>query len=100
MGTHYATPEELVVMTVGVYGRCPPVVVVTKTGAHFGIGEQLSLVVAGRLLLVCEAVRQVCDNDLKAMCEPLKFSCNTPCSWVMGCSIVSVYLYHRRYKGV
>lgn len=60
VGTHYTTPEELAVLTVGVYGRCPPVVVVTMTGAHFGMGEQLSSVVAGRIQLVCEAVRQVC----------------------------------------
>ncbi len=60
VGTHHTTPEELVAFTTAVYGYCPPVVVVTMTGAHFGLGEQLSPIVAGRLSLVREAVRQVC----------------------------------------
>ena len=64
VGTHYSTPEELTMLTAGVYGRCPPVVVITMTGAHFGIGEQLSLIVAERIQLVCEAVRRVCGNGL------------------------------------
>ena len=59
MGTHYATPEELAALTAAIYGHCPPVVVVTMTGANFGIGEQLSSIVAQRLPLVSAAVRQV-----------------------------------------
>jgi hydrogenase maturation protease len=64
VGTHHTTPEELVVLTAAVYGRCPPIVVVTMTGANFGIGEQLSPIVAQRIPLVSAAVRQVCANDL------------------------------------
>lgn len=59
MGTHHTTPEELVALTAGVYGRCPPVVVVTMTGANFGIGEQLSPIVACGIPRVCAAVRQL-----------------------------------------
>ncbi len=35
VGTHYTTPEELAALTAIVYGQCPPVVVVTMTGAEF-----------------------------------------------------------------
>jgi hydrogenase maturation protease len=64
VGTHYTTPEELAALTAVVYGHCPPVVLVTMTGANFSIGEQLSSIVARRIPLVCAAVRQVCANGL------------------------------------
>src|SRR5579884_3823160 len=64
VGTHHTTPEELAALTTGLYGHCPPVVVVTMTGANFSFGEQLSPLVAQKLPLVSEAVRQVC-NALK-----------------------------------
>jgi hydrogenase maturation protease len=64
VGTHYTTPEELAALTAGVYGRCPPVVVVTMTGANFSMGEQLSAIVARGLPRVCAAVRQVCTGVL------------------------------------
>jgi hydrogenase maturation protease len=64
VGTHYTTPEELAALTAVVYGRCPPVVVVTMTGANFSIGEQLSSIVAQRIPLVSAAVRQVCAGEL------------------------------------
>ncbi len=57
VGTHHSTPEELAALTAGIYGYCPPVVVVTMTGADFSVGERLSAVVAGRVHLVCETVR-------------------------------------------
>ena len=64
LGTHYTTPEELAALTLAVYGRCPPVVVVTMTGANFSVGEQLSSIVAQRIPLMSVAVRQVCANVL------------------------------------
>ena len=64
LGTHYTTPEELAALTLAVYGRCPPVVVVSMTGANFSIGEQLSSIVARRIPLVSEAVLRVCSNVL------------------------------------
>jgi hydrogenase maturation protease len=64
VGTHHTTPEELAALTSAIYGYCPPVVVVTLTGANFGIGEHLSEVLTGRIYLVCEAVHQVCTRSL------------------------------------
>ena len=65
VGTHYTTPEELVALTSAVYGQCPPVVVVTMTGADFSIGEQFSSIVARRIPLVSAVVRQVCTNGFE-----------------------------------
>ncbi len=62
VGTHHTTPEELAVLTTAVYGQCPPVVVVTMTGADFRIGEHLSAIIVQKLPLVSMAVRQVCVN--------------------------------------
>jgi hydrogenase maturation protease len=62
VGTHYTTPEELAALVIAVYGRCPPVVVVTMTGADFGLGEHCSALVAERLPQVCAAVREVCAS--------------------------------------
>jgi hydrogenase maturation protease len=64
VGTHYTTPEELAALTAVVYGHCPPVVLVTMTGANFSLGEQLSSIIASRLSLVSDAVRQLCANGL------------------------------------
>ena len=64
VGAHYTTPEELAALTAAVYGRCPPVVVVSITGANFSIGEQVSSIVARRISLVSEAVLRVCSNVL------------------------------------
>ncbi len=64
VGSHYATPEELAALTAAVYGQCPPVVVVTMTGAHFSLGEQFSSIVARRIPFVSAAVRQVCAQSL------------------------------------
>lgn len=58
VGTHHTAPEELAAFTVALYGQCPPVVVVTLTGADFEIGERLSAPVIEKLPLVSEAVRQ------------------------------------------
>ena len=60
VGTHYTTPEELAELTRAVYGYCPPVVMVTMTGADFGLGERCSALVEERLSLVSAAVQQVC----------------------------------------
>jgi hydrogenase maturation protease len=62
VGTHSTTPEELAALTTGVYGYCPPVVVVTIAGADFSLGEHLSTIVASRLPLVNEVVLQVCAH--------------------------------------
>ena len=67
VGTHYTTPEELAALTAGIYGHCPLVVVVTMTGADFSVGEQLSPVIAGRIGLVCEAVRRVCAENVQTL---------------------------------
>ncbi len=60
IGTHYTTPEELATLTAGIYGHCPPVIVVSMTGADFSVGEQLSALIVQKLPSVWEAVRQVC----------------------------------------
>jgi hydrogenase maturation protease len=67
VGTHYTTPEELVALTTAIYGQCPPVVLVTMTGANFSLGEQLSSIVALRIPLVSAAVRQMCAHGLSAL---------------------------------
>jgi len=64
VGSHYTTPEELAALTAAVYGRCPPIVVVSMTGANFSIGEQLSSIVARRIPLMSVAVLRVCSNVL------------------------------------
>lgn len=64
VGTHFTTPEELAALTAGVFGQCPPVVVVTMTGANFSMGEQFSSIVARRIPRVCAAVLQVCAHVL------------------------------------
>jgi len=64
VGTHYTTPEELAALTAIVYGQCPPVVVVTMTGANFSIGEQFSTIIARRIPLICDTVRQLCAKGL------------------------------------
>jgi hydrogenase maturation protease len=64
VGTHYTTPEELAALTAAAYGRCPPVVVVSVTGADFSIGEQLSAIVARRIPFVSASVRQICAKVL------------------------------------
>lgn len=58
VGTHHTTPEELVGLTSAVYGHCPPVIVITMTGADFSMSEQLSPVVERKIALVCAAVCQ------------------------------------------
>jgi len=68
VGSHSTTPEELAALTAGIYGHCPPVVVVTMTGVDFSIGEWLSPIIEGRVGLVCEAVRLVCAE--KQRLEP------------------------------
>ena len=64
VGAHYTTPEELAALTAAVYGRCPPIVVVSLTGANFSIGEHLSSIVARRIPLMSVAVLRVCSNVL------------------------------------
>ena len=64
VGTHYTTPEEIAALTAIVYGQCPPVVVVTMTGANFSIGEQFSSIITRRIPLACDAVRQLCAKGL------------------------------------
>jgi len=64
VGTHYTTPEELAALTAGIYGRCPPVVVVTMTGVDFGVGEQFSEVVVQRIHLMSKAVYEICTHGL------------------------------------
>jgi hydrogenase maturation protease len=63
VGTHYTTPEELDTLTRVLYGHCPPVVIITMTGADFGISEQLSPIVARRLSHINTDVRQVLPSS-------------------------------------
>jgi hydrogenase maturation protease len=65
VGTHHTTPEELAALTVGLYARCPPIVIITMTGANFDLGEQLSPLITRKLPLVSEAVRQVCKKTIQ-----------------------------------
>jgi hydrogenase maturation protease len=58
VGTHHTTPEELAALTVMVYGQCPPIVVVSLTGADFSLGEHLSTRVAQSIPLVSATVWQ------------------------------------------
>jgi hydrogenase maturation protease len=62
VGTHYTTPEELAALTTVIYGHCPPVVVISITGMQFGLGEDLSPVIARKISLACATVRQVCAH--------------------------------------
>jgi hydrogenase maturation protease len=64
IGTHHTTPEELAALTAGLYDHCPPVVIVTMTGANFDLGEQQSPLITRKLPSGCEAVRQVCNKTL------------------------------------
>ncbi len=58
LSTHHITPEELAAITVILYRQCPPIVIISLTGADFSIGESLSPIVAQRIPLVCAAVRR------------------------------------------
>lgn len=60
VSTHDTTPEELAALTKAVYGQCPPIVLVTMTGADFSMGDKLSSIVAQRIPIVSAAVRQLC----------------------------------------
>jgi hydrogenase maturation protease len=62
IGAHHATPEELAALTAAIYGHCPPVVVITMTGADFSLGERLSSIVEQKIALVSAAVRQICAS--------------------------------------
>jgi hydrogenase maturation protease len=57
IGTHHTTPEELAALTKVIYGHCPPVLIVTITGADFSLGEHLSPVVARQIPDVCLLLR-------------------------------------------
>jgi hydrogenase maturation protease len=59
VGTHHIAPEELLALTTAIYACCPPVVMVSMTGADFAIGEQLSPIVTQKIPLLSEAVRQI-----------------------------------------
>ncbi len=56
VGAHHMAPEELAALTAAVYGRCPPVVIASMTGADFSMGEHLSPVVAQRIPLMISAL--------------------------------------------
>ncbi|HEY7418801.1 MAG TPA: hydrogenase maturation protease [Ktedonobacteraceae bacterium] len=61
-GTHHTTPEELAALTAAIYGQCPPVLVITVTGANFDVGEQLSSIVARKLPLASAKVHQLISH--------------------------------------
>lgn len=60
IGTHHAQPEELAWLAATIYGRCPPIVVVSMTGADFRLSEQLSPLVSRRLPLLCARIEELC----------------------------------------
>jgi hydrogenase maturation protease len=60
LSTHFTTPQELAMLTSVVYGQCPPVLLVTLTGADFSIGEKLSSIVAEKIPVIRETIRQLC----------------------------------------
>jgi hydrogenase maturation protease len=59
LSTHHTTPEEL-------YRQCPPIVIISLTGADFSIGERLSPIVAQSIPLVCAAVRRCLLTTVQA----------------------------------
>ncbi len=63
VGTHHTTPAELAALTSALYGQCPPVIVITMTGANFNLCEHLSPLIAHRLPLLSAAVRQACSQS-------------------------------------
>lgn len=58
VGMHHMTPEELATLTAALYGQCPPIIMVSLTGADFGIGEHLSAIVAQKISSVSATVKQ------------------------------------------
>ncbi|HEX7734627.1 MAG TPA: hydrogenase maturation protease [Ktedonobacteraceae bacterium] len=59
IGVHHVTPDELAALTVVIYGHCPPVMVISITGADFNLGEQLSPSVTRAIFLVGARIRQI-----------------------------------------
>jgi len=66
LSTHHTTPEELAAITVILYRQCPPIVIISLTGADFSIGERLSPIVAQSIPLVCAAVRRCLLTTVQA----------------------------------
>ncbi len=66
LSTHYTTPEELAALTTMLYERCPPLVIISLTGADFSIGESFSPIVARSIPPVCAAVRQCLLTTVQA----------------------------------
>lgn len=68
VGMHHLTPEELMALTIALYGRCPLVVAVTITGADFSLSESLSPLVEREVSPVCELLpllrRLLVENHL------------------------------------
>lgn len=61
LATHHYTPEALIGLTEALYGTCPPIYVVSMTGSHFDMGEQLSPTIARQVPAVIAAVRRLCE---------------------------------------
>jgi hydrogenase maturation protease len=55
--THHATPEALLAGARALYGRCPPAILITITGADFEIGHPLSPRVSQALETLVRAPR-------------------------------------------
>ena len=64
VGTHYSTPDELAAFTEAIYGHCPPIMVVTLTGADFSIGERLSSIVAQKIPSIRAVVCKLSGHEL------------------------------------
>lgn len=64
IGAHHIVPEELATLTATIYGHCPPVIVMTITGAGFSLGEHLSLPATQALFRASAIVRQILISGL------------------------------------
>jgi len=63
VGTHHMTPEELTYLAATMYSYCPPVIVISVTGIHFELGEQLSAPVVLSLSRVNALLHQMLASD-------------------------------------
>lgn len=60
--THHLSPQSLLDMTQWLYDKIPFTILITITGADFGMGEGLSDAVAGKMGLLVNWVKWCSDN--------------------------------------
>ncbi|HET8841077.1 MAG TPA: hydrogenase maturation protease [Ktedonobacteraceae bacterium] len=64
IGAHHLTPEDLARFTTALYGRCPPVMIISVTGVNFELGEHLSPIVAGQVSHISTVLCKICAGRL------------------------------------